>query len=69
MADGDVFDAHRLIRTGPDAWRSSYLGSATTLEASAWPPSSSSLRQSQSAAPSMRRFPDADRDSVGPVQD
>jgi hypothetical protein len=32
MADGDVFDAHRLIRTGPDAWRSSYLGSATTLE-------------------------------------
>jgi hypothetical protein len=32
LEDSDVFDAHRLIRTGPDAWRPSYLGSATTLE-------------------------------------
>jgi hypothetical protein len=32
FADGRVFDVHRLVRTGPDVWRPSYIGSGTTLE-------------------------------------
>ena len=30
--DGRVFDVHRLVRTGPDIWRLSYVGSGISLE-------------------------------------
>jgi hypothetical protein len=32
LPDGVVYDVHRLVRTGPDIWRLSYVGSGISLE-------------------------------------